>query len=34
MPDVTMPILDITNEEYTFNDAKKILIILNKKNNN
>ncbi len=34
MPDVTMPILDITNEEYIFNDAKKNLIILSNKNNN
>jgi hypothetical protein len=31
MPDVTMPILDITNEEDIFNDAKKNLRILNKK---
>ena len=31
MPDVTMAILDITNEKDIFNDAKKNLIILNKK---
>lgn len=34
MTDVTMPILDITNEQDIFNDAKRNLIILNNKNHN
>lgn len=31
MPDVTVAILDITNEKDIFNDAKENLVILNKK---
>lgn len=34
MTDVTMPMLDITNEQDIFNDAKRNLIILNNKNHN